>query len=384
MFNHFKTLLGLSMLLGGATVNAHLAAFHKGMYCLDGVQGDVNLNSNDIVTPLYQLPFDQWWFHHVNRCDEFPPAAGDFLDLPVGGTFKVEIASNRAKTSLSYNGRDTSEWPDGSQYSDDRNEPKCIVSPNMHTQNKTMAAGTAFAISYTSDIKAVTPENLVVFTVRSNTPWKREVWYDVPSAMPACPPGGCICAWGWVPNGCGQPNMYHQPFRCRVTGATSVTPVATGKPPVWCQNNPEGCTKGAKQMVYWNQVEGNNVWVNGSDARGQPKSPGYNSVLGFSDGAQNDIFTGTPASPGGGTGNSTGGGSAPAANPGNNNGGNSTPSTTSASGSSPSPRPSTANAGYADYSPKCKRRRRRRSMNIEKRALNSHQNNARAIRSPDW
>lgn len=28
-----------------------------------------------------------------------------------------------------------------------------------------MAAGTAFAISYTSDLSSVTPENLVVFTV---------------------------------------------------------------------------------------------------------------------------------------------------------------------------------------------------------------------------
>jgi hypothetical protein len=31
--------------------------------------------------------------------------------------------------------------------------------------NESMAAGTAFAISYESDIARVTPENLVVFTV---------------------------------------------------------------------------------------------------------------------------------------------------------------------------------------------------------------------------
>ena len=61
--------------------------------------------------------------------------------------------------------------------------PGCIVDPNsefffaprrangflklllVHTQNETMASGTAFAISYTSDLKKVTPENLVVFTV---------------------------------------------------------------------------------------------------------------------------------------------------------------------------------------------------------------------------
>lgn len=439
MFKQFTTLLCLSVLLGCA--NAHLAAFHKGMYCLNGVGGDINLNSYDIVSPLYQLPFRDWWFHHVNRCDEFPPAPGDFLDLPAGGSFKVEIASNRAKTTLSYNGRDTSAWPDGNNYPEDRNEPDCIISPNMHTQNRSMAAGTAFAISYHSDIKAVTPENLAVFTVRHNTPWKREVWYDVPAALPACPPAGCICAWGWVPNGCGQPNMYHQAFRCRVTGATSVTPIAAPKPPVWCQNNPGACTKGSKQMIYWNQAERNNIWVNGFDARGQHKSPGYNSVLGFADGAQNDIFSGAPASGNPPAGNvnppattapspqqTSGGSSAPnnnnanpnPANPspvnpgggapstggnvggnhgnvgenhgntgghsgqGNNSPGSSSPNTTSAPSSEATP----GNEGYTNYNPQCKRSRRRRRSMVEKRASKARRHNAanegRGHSSPSW
>lgn len=66
----------------------------------------------------------------------------------------------------------------------------------MHAQFHGKAAGTAFAISYNSDIRAVTPENLVVFSVRYMTPWKRETWYDVPADMPACPPEGAfaLCA----------------------------------------------------------------------------------------------------------------------------------------------------------------------------------------------
>jgi hypothetical protein len=39
------------------------------------------------------------------------------------------------------------------------------LSNQVHTQNETMAAGTAFAISYVSDLKQVTKQNLVVFTV---------------------------------------------------------------------------------------------------------------------------------------------------------------------------------------------------------------------------
>jgi hypothetical protein len=110
--------------------HAHLAPHHKGMYCLNGNTGAVDLNSYAIVSPLYQLDFNDWWFHHVNGCDNFPPADGDFLDLPAGGTFTVEIASNRAKTSLSYGVRDMSDWPDGNHYPENYNIPSCIISPN--------------------------------------------------------------------------------------------------------------------------------------------------------------------------------------------------------------------------------------------------------------
>ena len=75
----------------------------------------------------------------------------------------------------------TSDWPDGNDHPDDYHNETCITSPNcmsfffscttfiyavsVHTQNETMVAGSAFAISYTSDLSAVTDEDLVVFTV---------------------------------------------------------------------------------------------------------------------------------------------------------------------------------------------------------------------------
>ncbi|KAK7035987.1 hypothetical protein R3P38DRAFT_2910054 [Favolaschia claudopus] len=283
--------------LSAAVAHAHLAAWHKGMYGLNGVTGAIDYNSDDVVHPLYQLKKKDWWFHGYNNVPNFPPAAGNFLELPAGKSFSVEIASNRGETSLSFSGKYSSEWPDGQEYPEDYHVETCITSPNMHTQNQTRAAGTAFAIAYTSDINKVTPENLAVFTVRYHTPWKRLTSYDVPADMPACPEGGCICAWGWVPNGCGQANMYHLPYRCKVTGATSTKAVGTAKPPVWCENNANGCTNGPKQMIYWNQLEGNNIKVDGYDAAGDFKSPAYNSKCGFPDGAQNDIFTGASSSP---------------------------------------------------------------------------------------
>jgi hypothetical protein len=75
-----------------------------------------------------------------------------------------------------------------------------------------------------------------------------------------------------------------QGFKCMVTGATSTTPIATAKAPVWCEEDQSTCTQGAKQILIWNQAEGNNIVVSGNDQSGHPKSPAYNSKCGFSDG----------------------------------------------------------------------------------------------------
>ncbi|KAJ7284688.1 hypothetical protein C8J57DRAFT_699715 [Mycena rebaudengoi] len=282
------TLLALSFLIPSAT--AHFAAWHKGMYCLNGTRaGFDDQNTNSIANPLFNMTKEDWWFHHTDGCDQFPPADGDFLELPANGEFTVEIASNRAFTTLGFDGAYTAVFGDGQNHTDGFGGQDCITGTNIHTQNQSMAAGTAFAISYQSELSDVTPENLVVFTTLYHTPWERLATYSVPN-LPACPPGGCICAWGWVPNGCGEPNMYMQGFRCKVTGEPGTTPLALAFPPTWCEDDPDNCTTGARQMIYWNQLEGDNIFVEGNDSRGFPKSPAYNQVLGFQEGAQTDIF----------------------------------------------------------------------------------------------
>lgn len=285
----------LPLLYSTATlVQAHIAAWNEGMYCLNGTSGQDNQNANEAVTPLYQLSFSQWWMHHNNKCDEFPPAPGKFLQLPAGGSFTVELADNRAHTTFSYGGRYTSDWGDGKahpEFSSKDRKDECITSPNLHTTNETEAAGTAFAISYHSNIKDVTPENLVVFSVKYHTPWKRLTTYDVPLSLPACPAGGCHCVWGWIPNHCGQSNMYMLPYKCIVTGAKSTIPLDTpASPPRWCEDDPTKCIKGAKQIIFWAQKDGNNVIVEGTQRDGHLKSPGYNQKMGFREGAQDDIF----------------------------------------------------------------------------------------------
>jgi len=280
--------LGL-LVCSSSIADAHTAAFARGMYCQGGPDPNHDdQNTNHAVNPLFGFRRSEWWFQAERGCDRAPPAPGVFLDLPAGGSFTVELAHNRAQTTLSYDGQFTSQWPDGKEHPEDwrgpGNPPDCIQDDGaMHTNNQSMAAGTAFAISYTSDLNAVTMENLVVFTVLPNTPWKRIATYEVPRDLPACPADGCTCAWLWIPKGCGEPNMYMQGFKCRVTGSNSNRRLAPAQPPRYCPNIND-CVRGAKQMMVYQQAEGNNVEKPGNDF------VSYSADWGFSPGAQNDIF----------------------------------------------------------------------------------------------
>jgi len=281
----FGAVLALSSVAHG-----HTAAFANGMYCRGGPNpGQDDQNTNTVVNPLYNLPRSQWWFQADRGCDRVPPPAGQFLDLPAGGSFTVELAHNRAQTTLSYNGQYTSQWPDGREHPENwqgpGNPPDCIQDDGaMHTNNHAMAAGTAWAISYESDISRVNMENLVVFSVLPNTPWKRIATYQVPRDLPPCPAEGCTCAWLWIPKGCGEPNMYMQPYKCRVTGSNSNRRLARAQVPRFCKGFPQNCVQGAKQMMVYMQAEGNTVSRPGNDF------VSYSDEWGYFPGAQNDIF----------------------------------------------------------------------------------------------
>ncbi|KAG1847052.1 hypothetical protein F4604DRAFT_1936096 [Suillus subluteus] len=255
------------------------------------------------------LSQSDYWFHHFNLCDEYTPAPGDFLELPAGSSFTVEVAANRGVTSLSFNGQFATEWGNGGKHPEDYSITNfggaplscggCIGDPNKPVYDW-WDCTQSLPIEQ-SDISHVTMDNLAVFTVRYNTSRKRVTSYDVPKDMPACLADGCTCAI----MGLGSLSRLRfitvneqylvDPewrFKCMVTSATSTTPVATPKPPVWCEEDQSTCTQGAKQILIWNQAEGNDIAVNGTDLSSNPKSPAYNGKCGFQDGdgAQNDIF----------------------------------------------------------------------------------------------
>jgi len=86
--------------------------------------------------------------------------------------------------------------------------------------------------------------------------------------------------------------MYMAGYRCNVTGATGTAPLAKAQPPVYCGDDSSKCVKGAKQMIAWNQLTGNNIQT------GPGQSPAYGANCGWSDGAQNDIFQSISSSAG--------------------------------------------------------------------------------------
>lgn len=161
----------LSALALSGMAQAHIAAFAKGMYCENGTDPqNPNYNSNAPVSPLYNLTLEELWFQRDRGCDMVPPPEGVFLDVPAGGSFTVDLANNQAFSHLSYDGRLTSLWPDGGDHPADFNGggvgEGCISEAGyMHVQDEQHAQGTAFAISYQSDMNMVNLENLVVFSV---------------------------------------------------------------------------------------------------------------------------------------------------------------------------------------------------------------------------
>jgi hypothetical protein len=113
-----SSLLALSL---AALSTAHTAVWTPGMYCLDGVSPLDSPNTNLAVNPLYKLTKENWWLLHDRGCDAASPTPGEFLQLPANSNSTIELAHNRAFTTLSHAGKQVTDWPDGKQHPQDWN-----------------------------------------------------------------------------------------------------------------------------------------------------------------------------------------------------------------------------------------------------------------------
>lgn len=264
---------------------AHIAFYHPSMYGWNFT----DLNGQDFRPhiPLQQLHYDQWWWHgYLN----YPPNEGDVFEFPAGGTARGELACNKGATS----------WWAQSEGSTDLkpNNWPCPGSPwnnALHATGPDDVTGCAIAVADIDDERAVKPEDFAIFTVNHKCPMTRDTFFDVPAEMPKCTGKYCHCAWFWIhsPNS-GSEQMYMNAFRCKFTGTTSAArKIMKPKLARRCgkdvpNNKPadaSNCTVGAKQPLYWYQLEGNNMF------EGEYSPPLYNDLYDFKDGAQRDIFT---------------------------------------------------------------------------------------------
>ncbi|KAF8150927.1 hypothetical protein B0H34DRAFT_801831 [Crassisporium funariophilum] len=267
-------------------VFAHIALWHPSMYGFNVTQ-DTFPYDNRPVAPLINLSFSKWWFHgHL----EHPPHPEDRLQLPAGGSISVELACDKGVTKYFASNAG------GDVRSTSQPNYPCPGSPTIqfHTLDENDARGCSLAIAQKSNVNEVQPEDFVVFSVNHKCVWTKDTQFDIPADMPACPPGGCTCAWFWIHGSdAGQQEMYMNGFQCDVTGSKIDAP-ALAKPQVarrcgadpanGISGDPGNCTIGAKQPLYWYQAERNNMF------EGTFSPPLYNDLYNFKNGAQNDIF----------------------------------------------------------------------------------------------
>lgn len=237
-----------------------------------------------------------WWFH--GQYNE-PPEAGQFLEVPSGGTLKAVIANHKNLTPWSWNRPEDLAYPFAA-YCDDQNTCKSRydqtgIAGMLHLPNQRLntpeadikAMGCAFAIAYKSNIDDIQPEDFTVISIFGKCPYKKTADFQIPAGLKACPPEGCHCMWGWVHDNTGQMENYLTGFRCKVTGQIGNKEIGKPQPARNCDNG--GCINGPKQLHYWLQKERNNQFGDWWHP------PFYNAQYGFKEGAQNDIFVGAAA-----------------------------------------------------------------------------------------
>ncbi|KAJ3019167.1 hypothetical protein NUW54_g155 [Trametes sanguinea] len=285
--------------------SAHAAFWDKSMYGFN-VTAQTFPYDNRPQVPLYNMTFDEWWFHGHK---DYPPNDGDFFELPAGGEVNSIISCDKGATPF------YASSPGGdSGYGSDSPCPGQPMS-EYHTTGIDDVKGCCMAIAYKPDVNDVQPDDFVVFSCNSTCVWTMNTKFEIPK-LPACPDGGCHCAWFWIHSvrlvplvypslavnqvstfflqyDSGSEQIYMNGFKCKVTGDVGTQPLGKPAVPRRCGADPDhgkpdatpgNCTIGAKTPMYWYQREGNNMFEDTYDA------PYYNKLYGFNDGAQNDIF----------------------------------------------------------------------------------------------
>ncbi|KAI0250269.1 hypothetical protein BJV78DRAFT_601752 [Lactifluus subvellereus] len=263
-------------------VSAHVSLWHPSMFGFNE-----STAPNRAQDPLMNLPFNEWWMHGLL---DKPPHPEDIMQLPVGRSVTTELSCDKDSTSYWTSG------PGGDQRNFKNPNSPCPgakSSAAYHTNGINDLGGCALGVAYESDPYKIKPEDFTIFSVNQTCVWYRFTDFQIPKMMPKCPNEKCICAWFWIHRAdSGSEQMFFTPFQCNMQDATSTTPLPPAQVARRCGLDPDfnrpanasNCTYGAKQPLYWYQLEGNNQFED------TYHPPLYNDLFHFLDGAQDDIF----------------------------------------------------------------------------------------------
>ncbi|WVW82928.1 hypothetical protein I302_104943 [Kwoniella bestiolae CBS 10118] len=257
---------------------AHMSLWIDSMYGFD--------QSYEPVTPMAGLSFDQWWFH--GYANDQPSAVTTLIP---GNDLTVEIACQKGYTS--YGGNPTSDacpGDSGSYHAGGSTGSGSGWSGNSESN----LMGCALAIAFKPTASQTNPEDFTVMSIQENCVRQRQTSFSIPNNLPACPEGGCTCAWFWQGKNSAN-EMYMTGFRCDVQGGAAGGSYPQPVPPR------KGAISGPTQPMYWANTPTNLDYTPDWETK-----PSYNSAWGWTNGAQTGAFG--AATGGGGSSNSTAGG----------------------------------------------------------------------------
>lgn len=165
-----------------ALVDAHMGMWHPSVY-------GFSQTDYELVTPLANKPFSQWWFHGYTN-DK--PAA--VMKIVPGSNLTVQIACSKGSTTYGNSpSKDACPGDAGSFHAG--GQTGSATGWNGNNQND--LTGCALAIAYKPNAKSTKPEDFIVMSTQKDCVRQRDTTFAIPANMPACPNGECTCAWFW-------------------------------------------------------------------------------------------------------------------------------------------------------------------------------------------
>ncbi|WWC60981.1 uncharacterized protein I303_103558 [Kwoniella dejecticola CBS 10117] len=258
---------------------AHMSMWAESMYGFS--------QSYEPVTPLSGKSFNEWWFH--GNANDKPSAV---TTLVPGQDLTLEMACQKGYTSFGSGNPTDDACPgdSGAYHAGGQTGSQSGWSGNSESS----LMGCALAIAFKPTAAQTNMEDFTVMSIQESCVRQRLTSFSIPNNLPACPEGGCTCAWFWAGKNSAN-EMYMTGFRCDVSGGSGTTYPSPAPPR-------KGKISGATQPYYWANEPTNLDFTPTWETK-----PSYDSAWGWTPGAQTAAFGAAGSGSGSGSTNSSSG-----------------------------------------------------------------------------